>query len=177
MGRYAVMINTAVVCARTGWCEALWPSHMAVTSDTPAHGAGGIGTLRTVTASIFAREFNGAREMTMRKTTSIVLVFFLCLMVVPTIARADEAMTLYKAKCVMCHAPDGSGDTPMGKKQNIRDLRSPKVQSQTDAVLTEMIATGGAAKKASHAYKTKGLTDGQITALVKFIRKLKSSAN
>lgn len=107
----------------------------------------------------------------MKKTTSIALAFFLF---VPVLAFAgDEAATLYKAKCVMCHAPDGSGDTPMGKKQNIRDLRSGDVQSQQDSILTEMIAAGGTSKKASHAYKTKGLSDEQIASLVQFIRTLK----
>ena len=107
----------------------------------------------------------------MKKMTSIALALFLF---VPLSAFAgDEAATLYKAKCAMCHAPDGSGDTPMGKKQNIRDLRSGDVQSQTDAVLMDMIAAGGADKKPAHAYKTKGLTDQQIDALVKFVRTLK----
>jgi cytochrome c6 len=138
---------------------------------TSGHGGVTGELLPVVTAAIYRKAFNWIREITMKKTTSIALVFFLFF---PVIALAgDEAATLFKAKCVMCHAPDGSGDTPMGKKQNIRDLRSAPVQSQADAVLTDMIAAGGVDKKPSHAYKTKGLTDQQIDALVKFVRTLK----
>jgi mono/diheme cytochrome c family protein len=52
------------------------------------------------------------------------------------------AADLYKGKCVMCHGADGSGATPMGKKLNLKDLRSPEVQGQTDAQLSETIENG-----------------------------------
>jgi hypothetical protein len=42
----------------------------------------------------------------------------------------------------MCHGQDGSGDTAMGKKLKVRDLRSAEVQSQTDAQLTDIITKG-----------------------------------
>ncbi len=42
-----------------------------------------------------------------------------------------------------------------------------------DAELTAMIADGGPAKKPAHAFRTKGLEDDQIKALVTYIRSLK----
>ena len=32
------------------------------------------------------------------------------------VTRADDAASLYKTKCAVCHAPDGSGSSTMGKK-------------------------------------------------------------
>jgi cytochrome c6 len=82
-------------------------------------------------------------------------------------ARADGAGD-YKAKCAMCHGPDGTGSTATGKALKVRDLASPDVQSQTDAQLTEIVANG---KNKMPAYKGK-LTDEQIKGLVAYIRGL-----
>jgi cytochrome c6 len=84
---------------------------------------------------------------------------------VPVRAQGDGAAT-FKAKCAMCHAADGSGDSPTGKSMKVRDLRSPDVQKQTDAQLTEVITSG---KGKMPSYKGK-LTDAQIKDLVVTIR-------
>lgn len=76
---------------------------------------------------------------------------------------------LYKAKCAACHAADGSGNTTMGKKLNIRPLGSVEVQKQTDAQLTQITAKG---KGKMPAYETK-LSADDIKALVAHIRTLK----
>lgn len=83
-------------------------------------------------------------------------------------ARGDDAATVYKAKCAMCHGPDGGGDTPTGKAMKVRDLRSAEVQKQTDAELTATITNG---KNKMPAYKGK-LDDAQIKQLVGFVREL-----
>ena|SRR5579863_4705635 len=83
--------------------------------------------------------------------------------------RADDAATLYKAKCAVCHAADGSGNSDMGKKLESPDLRSDAIQKETDAQLTDGI-TNGKGKKMP-AYKTK-LTEDQIKDLVAYIREL-----
>lgn len=80
---------------------------------------------------------------------------------------ADGA-ALYKAKCAMCHGPDGAGKTPMGQKLNIRDLQSADVQKQADAALSQIIAQG---KGKMPAFGQK-LTDDQIKLLVAHIRTL-----
>ncbi|MGA7916768.1 MAG: cytochrome c [Candidatus Acidiferrales bacterium] len=82
--------------------------------------------------------------------------------------RADDSATVYKAKCEMCHAADGSGNTPAGKALKARDFASPEVQSETDAQLTEILTNG---KNKMPAYKGK-LTNDQIKGLVSYIREL-----
>ena len=84
--------------------------------------------------------------------------------------RADgDAASLYKAKCAVCHAADGSGNTTMGKQMQTPDLRSEEVQKQTDAQLIDA-TTNGKGKKMP-AYKDK-LTGDQIKQLVAYIREL-----
>lgn len=82
--------------------------------------------------------------------------------------RGDDAAAVYKAKCAICHAADGSGDSPTGMAMKVRDLRSADVQKQTDAQLTEIITAG---KNKMPAYKGK-LPDDQIKQLVGVIRDL-----
>jgi cytochrome c6 len=74
--------------------------------------------------------------------------------------------TLFKAKCAMCHGPDGKGEVPMGKKLSARDLGSTEVQSQSDAQLTEVLTKG---KNKMPAYDGK-LSKEQIAQLVAYIR-------
>lgn len=82
---------------------------------------------------------------------------------------AQPATDLYKSKCTMCHGADGSGNTPMGKSQKLRDLRSDEVQKQTDIELTKVIA-GGKGKMPAYG---KQLSTAQIEGLIAFLRTLK----
>ena len=100
----------------------------------------------------------------MKKTTIFALLLTAAL---PLAAAADDA-AVYKAKCATCHGADGSGQTPMGKKMNLRDLRSPDVQKQSDAELTKITTDG---KNKMPAYKGK-LSADEIKGLVKFMRDL-----
>ncbi len=59
----------------------------------------------------------------------------------PLSAHAQGAADVYKAKCVACHAADGSG-SPMGKKMGAQDLASPEVQKMSDADLADAITNG-----------------------------------
>ena len=102
----------------------------------------------------------------MKKLTAVALLFVLAL--APAMLAADGA-AVYKAKCAMCHGPDGAGQTTMGKNLKLRDLRSADVQKQTDAQLNKWIADG---KGKMPAYKGK-LTPADIDALVAFIRSIK----
>lgn len=108
---------------------------------------------------------------TMKKTAGITLMTLAALLLLASAAQAEDAAPLFKAKCAACHGQDGSGDTAIGKKQALRDLRAADVQKQSDAELTGVIAEGKAGK-AAHAYKKKGLTDDQIKALVAHIRSI-----
>ena len=81
---------------------------------------------------------------------------------------AQDFATLYKTKCAMCHGADGKGDSPMGKKLNVRDLGSPEVQKQTDAELTTTVTKG---KNKMPAFGAK-LTSEQIGQVIAYIREL-----
>jgi len=81
---------------------------------------------------------------------------------------AQDAAATFKAKCAMCHGPDGSGKTPMGEKLSIHDLRSPDVQKLSDAELTQIVTKG---KNKMPAYDGK-LTKEQIDQLVAHVREL-----
>jgi cytochrome c6 len=80
---------------------------------------------------------------------------------------ADAGEATYKAKCAMCHGPDGKGETPTGKAMKVRDLGSEDVQKMSDAELTEVITKG---KGKMPAYKT--LSAEQVKDLVGYIRSL-----
>ena len=100
-----------------------------------------------------------------RKLTLVVLIL-LVLALIPALCGAQDAAATFKAKCAMCHGPDGSGKTTMGEKFGIRDLHSADVQKQTDAQLVEIITKG---KNKMPAYDGK-LTKEQIDQLVAFVR-------
>jgi mono/diheme cytochrome c family protein len=102
----------------------------------------------------------------MKKLTAVALLFVLAL--APTMLAADGA-AVYKAKCAMCHGPDGAGQTTMGKNMKLRDLGSADVQKQSDADLTKITADG---KGKMPAYKAK-LSADEITAVVAHIRSMK----
>jgi cytochrome c6 len=83
----------------------------------------------------------------------------------PSAVLAEDAAALFKARCIGCHGPDGSG-TAVGKKLGAKVLGSADVQKQSDADLQKTIS-GGKGKMPSFAAK---LTADQIGGLVKFIR-------
>lgn len=83
-----------------------------------------------------------------------------------TPSRADDAATLYKSKCAMCHGADGKGETPAGKKMGVHDFGSPEVQGMKDAEIASAIADG---KNKMPAYK-KSLSADQIKDLVSYVR-------
>jgi mono/diheme cytochrome c family protein len=100
--------------------------------------------------------------------------FFLVVLVVAIVTAcgamlaAQDAASLYKAKCSACHGADGKGETAIGKKMGIRDLASPDVQKMSDVELTTVIADG---KDKMPSYK-KSLKPEQIKDLVAYIRSL-----
>ncbi len=73
----------------------------------------------------------------------------------------------YKTKCAACHALDGSGNTVMGKKLEVKDLRSPEAQKLTDAQITTIIAKGKNKMPPNPSY-----TPDQVKELVVYVREL-----
>src|SRR5205823_14760367 len=98
-----------------------------------------------------------------------------CFMVVllaaacPSLLAADtDAASLFKSKCVLCHAENGSGNSPSGKALKAKDLRSEETQSKSDAELKAVITQG---RNKMPAFGQK-LNLGQIQQLVAYIHEL-----
>lgn len=106
--------------------------------------------------------------MSCYKRTALVAVALV--LAIPALAFAQgSGADIFKAKCAMCHGPDGSASTGMGKSMGLKPLSSPEVQSMSDANLTALV-TGGKGKMP--AYKGK-LSDADISAVVKYVKTLK----
>jgi mono/diheme cytochrome c family protein len=85
----------------------------------------------------------------------------------PAFAQSAGADT-YKAKCAMCHGPDGTAAVPMGKMYKIPSFKDPAVIKSSDAELSAITKDG---KGKMPAYNGK-LTDAQIKEVVSYIRTL-----
>ena len=105
----------------------------------------------------------------MKNALKLFVALLMFAFVFSTWSLADSGADTFKAKCAMCHGPDGKAQTAMGKNMNIRDLGSAEVQGQSDADLNGII-TNGKGKMPKYDGK---LTKDQITDLVKYIRTLK----
>ncbi len=101
------------------------------------------------------------------KPTAAFLLLAIC--AAPLLAGGGpDGASIFKSKCAMCHGPDGSGNTAMGKSMKLRPLGSREVQSQKDPQLTAIIADG---KNKMPGYKGK-LSPDEIKQLVRHIRSL-----
>jgi cytochrome c6 len=108
-----------------------------------------------------------SRSWVLKLATGAAALASVCLLSTPLPAE-DSGESLYKTKCASCHAADGSGNTPMGKKLGAHDFRSEEVQKMTDEQLTEITAKG---KNKMPGYE-KSLKPEQIKDLVAYIRQL-----
>lgn len=107
------------------------------------------------------------------KTGKLALVIFgfalALFLLLPNLSwAADDGAALFKAKCAVCHGADGAGKPAI----KAPSLKSDEVKAMSDADLTDAIANGGKAKKATHAFASKGLSPDQIKSLVAHIREL-----
>ena len=108
----------------------------------------------------------------MKIFTVLTVILFLGPAVSLHAADAKENWTKY---CAQCHGPDGTANTPMGKKLNAKNLTDAKVQSGfTDAQAATAIKDGVKenGKVAMKAFGDK-LSDDEVQALVKYVRSLK----
>ena len=112
-------------------------------------------------------KFTAPQSSPLFAVISVVVLSFTFVSAQAETAPSDGA-TLYKAKCSMCHGPDGAGKTPVGQKMNVRDLHSPEVQKQSDSDLAQVIKQG----KGKMPVFSKTLSDDQIKSLVAQIREL-----
>jgi|SRR5215472_11909277 len=114
-------------------------------------------------------------EGNMRKTASWILgitviavtLATVVFLIAPVKADAAAAEATYKAKCAMCHGPDGKGETASGKMMKVKDFSSEEVRKMSDVDLTSVISAG---KGKMPPYKT--LSADQVKDLVGYIRAL-----
>ena len=99
---------------------------------------------------------------------SLFMIAVVLLSSVTITAAQGAGKNIFTSKCSICHGPDGSGKTSMGKALNIADLHSEAVQKTSDADLRSIISNG---KNKMPAFKGK-LTDAQIDDVIAYIRSL-----
>jgi mono/diheme cytochrome c family protein len=76
---------------------------------------------------------------------------------------AEDGAAVFKAKCAMCHGPNGEGKI------------GPKLKgiSLSAADIANMLEKGAAGKKAPHSKPISGLTADQATAVAGYVKTLK----
>jgi len=93
----------------------------------------------------------------------------------PLTGRAADGAALFDKNCKKCHGATGQGDTPMGKKFEIRDYTDPAIQETlTDEGIAEAIRNGLTnedGKKVMLPFGNK-LSDEEVAALVEHFRSL-----
>jgi mono/diheme cytochrome c family protein len=99
---------------------------------------------------------------------NITALFVLLMIAGSAVAQNTPAKDLFASKCAMCHGPDGSAQTTMGKNLKIRDFHSADVRKQSDADLKAVITKG---KGKMPAFEGK-LTGQQIDQLVGYLREI-----
>jgi len=102
------------------------------------------------------------------------------LLIVPVIFCASaafgaDAAATWNQHCASCHGKDGSGNTTMGKKNNVKDYRDAKVQAafsdgEIAKTIKEGVKEGG--KEKMKSFKDK-LSDDDVKALVAYVRAFK----
>ena len=103
----------------------------------------------------------------------LAVVLIALIIFIPTFTWAgDDAASIYKTKCAVCHGADGLANTPMGKKQSIPSFASDKVQKSSDADVQDFVLNGGKEKKASHAFSGKGISTEDAKKLATYIKEL-----
>ncbi len=98
------------------------------------------------------------------KVAVLVVVIAVALFIlVPSLAWAEDGAGLYKAKCAMCHGPDGAGK-PAAK---IPSLISEEVKAKSDDDITKFLASNP-----KHAGVAKALDANQTKAVIGYVREL-----
>ncbi len=97
----------------------------------------------------------------MNKFLASAALFALILCAAP--ASADDAATMFGAKCAVCHGKDGTGNNPMGKKLAVKDLNVTKMSA---AEIEKIVAEG---KGKMTPFRGK-ISDEEIKALAAFVK-------
>lgn len=104
----------------------------------------------------------------MKSLFKLALPVLVAVVAATTASAQTSGADIYKSKCQMCHAADGSGNTPAGKAMKATPFNDPKVVGESDAELIAIVKKG---KGKMPAFEGK-LTDAQIKSVVAYIRTL-----
>ena len=72
----------------------------------------------------------------------LVMILFTLTVGASWLTAQSDAASSFKSKCVLCHAADGSGNSPSGRALKAKDLRSEETQKKPDAELAAVITNG-----------------------------------
>ena len=101
------------------------------------------------------------------KTTKIAMLVMMIaaalFILIPNLAWAEDGAALYKAKCAMCHGPDGAGK-PAAK---IPSLVSDQAKKMSDDEITKFLGSNP-----KHAGVSKALNADQTKAVIGYVRDL-----
>src|SRR5579863_5823909 len=99
---------------------------------------------------------------TSKLVTLVMTIAVALFILIPNLSwAADDGASLFKAKCAMCHGPDGAG------KGAAKSLVSDEAKKMSDTDLTNVVTTNP-----KHASVSKALTPDQVKAVVGYIRDL-----
>ena len=100
--------------------------------------------------------------MKLMKLAILVLAIAVALMVVvPSLSwAAEDGAAVYKAKCAMCHGPDGAGKVGPALKGTKVDVAA-------------FVQNGEAGKKAPHSKGVAGVSADQAKAVADYVKSLK----
>ena len=102
--------------------------------------------------------------MKMTKIAMLVLTVAVALFIlIPSLSWAEDGAALFKAKCAMCHGPDGAGKPALKAPSLISD----EVKKKSDEDITKVVQTNP-----KHAALAKALTADQLKAIVGAVRDL-----
>jgi cytochrome c6 len=81
-------------------------------------------------------------------------------------AKAPAGAATFKAKCVLCHGADGTGNTPLGKQLQAANLHSKAVQDRSDDELHTVVHDG----QTNMPPFGDQLSDDEISQVIQYVR-------
>jgi mono/diheme cytochrome c family protein len=102
--------------------------------------------------------------MKMTKIAMLVLTIAVVLFIlIPSLSWAEDGAALFKAKCAVCHGPDGAGKPALKAPSLVSD----EVKKKSDDDIIKVVQTNP-----KHAPLAKALNADQLKAIVGAIRDL-----
>ncbi len=85
---------------------------------------------------------------------------------------APAGLSVFKAKCMMCHGADGQANTTMGRQVNAANLLSADVKKLSAAEMKDVVTNG----KGSMPTFSDQLSPEEIDAVVGYVRAMEKNA-